>query len=73
MADIVIRITDVDHEKVSCVCEPSFEMMMSMLQSGSKLTAAHGYALHALNKIREKSLEETPKHIIQLPKAKKIH
>lgn len=53
MAAIIITIEDTADGKVCTRCSPSAEEMFQMMQSGSDLTSAHGYAMTALNAIRE--------------------
>ncbi len=63
MAKITLTIEDTPDGNVKVVCTPSFEDMMKMETSGTALTSAHGYALFALNKIREESKRKTPTSI----------
>lgn len=55
MAKVTITIEDSLDGKggVKVVADPNFETIMAMDMSGSKLTAAHGYTICALNAIRQ--------------------
>lgn len=56
-----VTITIEDHpimDKVSAKCEPSYETLMKMLQSGTELSPAHWYAILAINTIRNKSKKQ---------------
>lgn len=64
MAKIVITIEDLPNGKVKTSCNPNFETMIKMHVSGNNLTAAHGYALSALNKIVEESKNNCPTRIL---------
>jgi len=55
MAKVTISIEDLPNGKVKVVSDPTAETMFKMKLSGHELTAAHGYAFAALNKIREES------------------
>lgn len=66
MAKITITFEDIG-EKVKVTADPTFEMMMKKNLSGGQWTSAEGYALFALNQIREESKRRTPTKII-IPK-----
>lgn len=68
MAKIVITIEDNAAGGVKVVCDPNFETMMQRHISGHQLTSAHGYALAALNSIRQKSKENGSQMKIILPR-----
>lgn len=59
MAKVVITFEDRPEGGVKVVGEPNFETMMMMLQSGHSLTPAQGYAIFALNQVREESKRST--------------
>jgi hypothetical protein len=67
LAKITITIEDIGNNQVRVVATPNFETMMKMDISGERLTSAHGYALLALNKIREKSKDESLMNKILIP------
>lgn len=67
MAKITISIEDVG-DKVNVISDPTFETMAMMDASGTKLTAAHGYALACINRIREVSKEMGSTNKILIPK-----
>lgn len=67
MADVTIKIKDISGGKVEVLCDPNFETMMKIDISGSSLTAAHGYAIKALNAIRAASKEEGGKMEVGIP------
>ena len=64
MAKITVVIEDLPGGKVKVACEPNFETMMKMELSGTRLTSAHGYALLALNAIRNESKRIAPTRIL---------
>lgn len=67
MAKITITIEDtiVEGRKgVKVESTPNFETMMMIHTSGAGLTAAHGYAFAALNRIRQASKDNRMKIII---------
>ncbi|OPX89076.1 MAG: hypothetical protein A4E53_01684 [Pelotomaculum sp. PtaB.Bin104] len=64
MAKIVITIEDLPNGKVKTSCDPNFDTMIRMHISGTPFTAAHGYALAALNKIVEESKKNCPTRIL---------
>ena len=64
MAKVIITIEDLPNDKVKTTCSPSFETMMRMHLSGTRLTAAHGYALAAINKIVEEAKNGCPSRIL---------
>lgn len=72
MAKITITFEDQATGGVSVVSDPSFETMMKMDLSGHDLTSAHGYALLAINAIRNKSKDESERNnIIKIPRLRK--
>jgi hypothetical protein len=71
VAKIVLTIEDVVGGKVRVVSEPSFESMMKMNASGEDLTAAHGYALVAINQIRRVAKEQDSSTLIKIPRLTK--
>lgn len=70
MARVVITIEDTGPNGVRVVSEPNFETMMKMDLSGIGLTSAHGYALRALNAIRESA--KSSRLIINVPRVKRL-
>lgn len=69
MAKVVITIEDMAFSRgVKVVAEPNFETMMQAHLSGHELTAAHGYALAALNKIRDVSKKMKHEIVAPIPK-----
>ena len=52
MAEIKMTLKDLPNGGVEIKCEPSFEKMMNMVDSGHELTSAHGYLMAAVNVIR---------------------
>jgi hypothetical protein len=70
MAEINIKIRDLDNGGVEMKCEPSFETIMKMLDSGTleNLTPAHGYLFACVNVIRELSKNKDENMIIKVPK-----
>lgn len=70
MTKITITIEDLPDGKVSVKAEPNFEMMARMDASGHGLTSAHGYALRALNAIREASREQAHSMNVYIPRAR---
>lgn len=70
MAKIIITIEDNEITGgVKVVSNPTFETMAMMDRSGAGLTSAHGYALAAINKIREVSKAQGPNKVL-IPKVK---
>jgi len=67
MAKVTITITDLPGDKVEVICDPTFETMAKMNESGHPWTSAHGYALRALNAIRKAGKEKEPT-LIHIPK-----
>lgn len=67
MAKVTITIEDLVDGKVRTVCDPNFETMIKMQMSGNDLTAAHGYALKALNAIIRSSKENDPTLNVRIP------
>lgn len=63
MALVTITIEDTPDGRVRVVATPNFETMMQMNASGHSLTSAHGYALKALNAIRDESKRREPTRI----------
>ena len=68
MAKITITIEDKPNGTVSVQATPNFETMMKMEVSGHTLTSAHGYALLALNAIRNESKKKDPRNRILVPR-----
>ena len=68
MAKIIITIEDKADGTVAVVANPNFETMMKRNQSQSDLTAAHGYALCAIDAIRKAAKEESGKLPIYVPR-----
>jgi hypothetical protein len=66
MAKVTITIEDTFDGKVKVISNPNFETMAKMDLSGDNLTAAHGYALLALNEIRKESKKREPT-LIKIP------
>ncbi len=55
MAKVTITIEDMLSGGVKVISDPNFETIMKLHLSGNDLTSAHGYAMAALNLIRQKS------------------
>lgn len=55
MAKIVITVEDKLDGNVEIKCEPTFETMAMMINSGHKSTPAHGYALAMIHTARDVS------------------
>ncbi len=74
MAEIKITIRDKDDGGVHMECDPSFETIMKMLDSGSidNLTPAHGYLFACVNVIRKLSQDKENNMIIKVPKLGKF-
>ena len=53
MAEVHIVLKDKFDGKVEVVVSPNIEFLLSILESGSELTSAQGYAVSAINKIRD--------------------
>lgn len=69
MAKITITFEDAPEGKVRVQSDPSFETMAKMDLSGTPLTSAQGYAIHALNAIRKAAKDEAQKQLnILIPK-----
>jgi hypothetical protein len=68
MAKITITIEDSPDGNVRVVASPNFATMMQMEQSGHRLTSAHGYALLALNSIRNASKQKDSRIIVPTPR-----
>jgi len=60
MANITITIQDENNGKVCVISNPSFEEMIKNHAVGEGLQPSHGYALLALNAIREAAKEGKP-------------
>lgn len=69
MAKVIITIEDIPEGKVKVVSDPSFEIMAKRTLSGHDLTAAHGYALRALNAITDAAKQQ--RIITKLPKLRR--
>lgn len=67
MAKVTITFEDQPDGKVKVVCEPSFEQMMQFLVSGSELTASQGYAVNALNSVRQAAQTQKDKLAVTIP------
>lgn len=67
VSECIIRIKNLPGGKVSIEATPNFETMMKMDESGYGLTAAHGYALSALNHMRSVSKSNDPTNRLILP------
>lgn len=67
MAKVTITFEDSPNDKVKVVSDPSFETMAKIEISGNGLSSSHGYALTAINAIREASKKEGSL-IVGLPK-----
>lgn len=59
MAKVTITIEDRADGKVCIICDPTVETMIAMDISGQSMTAAHGYAIKALNEIRKESKNQS--------------
>lgn len=59
MALVTITIEDQPDGTVKVVATPNFATMAQMDASGHSLTSAHGYAMRALNSIREAAREQS--------------
>jgi hypothetical protein len=70
MAKVTITIEDLGSGGVKVISEPNFETIMKLHISGHDLTSAHGYALSALNTIRQKSKEMKQEMKVLIPKLK---
>jgi hypothetical protein len=68
MAKVTISIEDLPNGKVRAVSTPSFEQLIKGEIAGSDLTSAQGYALKAMNAIREVSKSNEPTNKILIPK-----
>lgn len=55
MAKITIVIEDIPQGKIKVTCDPPVVKIMHRHLSGYEMTGAHGYALCALNAVREES------------------
>ena len=55
MAKIIITIEDGKDGRVKCVSKPTFQEMMELHAAKKGLEASHGYALCAINAIRDAS------------------
>lgn len=70
MARITITIEDKPNGSVATRCDPSFEMMMKIITRSSDATAAHTYALAAINAINALSKKSRDVNLI-LPRTKR--
>lgn len=68
MARITITLEDLGNGGVKVISNPNFETIMKLHLSGHDLTAAHGYALAALNQIRMKAKEQTNEMKVFIPR-----
>lgn len=68
MARVIITIEDAPDGTVKVVAEPSFMQIAQMEASGHKLTSAHGYAMRAMNAVRDASREQSNTLGIWIPK-----
>jgi hypothetical protein len=68
MAEVTIKIKDLDNGKVSVQAEPNFMTMAMMDESGHGLTAAHGYALAMLREVRKISKSNESNILVQIPR-----
>lgn len=57
MAKITITIEDIDGGLVTVNCDPKMEEMGNLFMSETGLTAAHSFAILALNAIRKDAIE----------------
>jgi hypothetical protein len=76
MAKVTITIEDKEDGNVKVVSDPNFETLMMMDMSGHRLTNAHGYAMAALLRIRERSKEIgqlNGRSIIHVPRSRLSH
>lgn len=71
MAKVTITIEDTP-KGVKVVADPSFEQIMQMSVAGGYLTAAHGYAISALNKIRNDAKSQSNSQIIRVPRIGRV-
>lgn len=70
MAKVTITIEDLPTGGVKVVSDPNFETIMKLHISGHALTAAHGYALAALNEIRAKGKEPGNQLKVLIPRVR---
>lgn len=63
MAKITLIIEDKPDNKVSVTVDPKVETIFKMIESGEDMTSAHGYAMRAVNSIKEASDENGPNKI----------
>jgi hypothetical protein len=68
MPKVTLTIEDLPDGKVRVVSDPTFEQMAMLEASGHPLTSAHGYALRAINSIRDASREQGNRLGIWIPK-----
>lgn len=68
MARIQIIIEDNSDGTVQVVSTPNFQEMAQIDASGKRLTSAHGYAMRALNAIRDASREQGNRLNIWIPR-----
>lgn len=71
MAEIVIRIKDIEGGKVACVATPNVAEMINLTQHAAGITPAQAYALAALRHIREISRDQGPIKLLD-PRRKRI-
>lgn len=69
MAKVTITIEDKPNGTVATRCDPSFEMMMKIFTRSNDATAAHTYALCAINAINALSKKSRDVKLI-LPRTK---
>lgn len=62
--EVTFTISDNANGTVKIVSSPSFETMISMIESGHEMTSAQGYALLALRTIKEESKRKEPTKIL---------
>jgi len=70
MAKVTITIQDKENGNVDFHSEPSFELMMKIITRSEDCTAAHVYALTAINAVREMSKKGKNVHLI-IPRVRK--
>ena len=63
MAKIQIIIEDAPDDKVKLTMIPSMETVFKMIESGETMTSAHGYAVRAVNSVKEASDDLAPNKI----------
>lgn len=70
MARIVITVEDMPDGTVKTVMDPPFATLMQMNASGHTLTSAHGYALRAVNAIRDAAKDQSNTLGLIIPKVR---